>query len=316
MDMSHNHVHSRAYGIAMRVSTVGIIVDLLLSLFKLVAGILGHSTALVTDAIHGCTDVFSIFIVMVGVAWSEKGSDESHPYGHDKYEAVAGLILSGMLLVSGSMIGFNAAHTIIHAHWADVETPSFIALVAALVSIAGKETMFLYTLAAAHKLKSTALRASAWHNHLDALVSVGSLLGVLGSRMGFGWSDSVASLVIALFIIKTTLEIAHDSISKLDDHAMAPEKVEAMKQLIAKQPGVLALDDLKTRLSGNRAHVDVNIVVNGNLRVWQGHAIAHGTRLAIEAAFPEVKACMIHVNPDKEYAPEDEAVPHSANRQN
>ena len=94
------------------------------------------------------------------------------------------------------------------------------------------------------------------------------------------------------------------------------DKVEAMKQLIAKQPGVLALDDLKTRLSGNRAHVDVNIVVNGNLRVWQGHAIAHGTRLAIEAAFPEVKACMIHVNPDKEYAPEDEAVPHSANRQN
>lgn len=284
----------------MRVSTVGIIVDLFLSFFKLVSGLIGHSSALVSDAIHGCTDVFSIFVVMIGVTWSEKGSDESHPYGHDKYEAVAGLILSGMLLASGLIIGGGALHSLVHAHWDQSDPPSFLTLVAALVSIIGKEAMFFYTLAAAHKLQSTALRASAWHNHLDALVSVGSLLGVLGSRMGFGWADSVASLGISFFIIKTTLEIAHESISKMDDHAMDPEKVEAMKRLIASQKGVIALGDLKTRLSGNRAHVDVNIVVDGSLYVWQGHEIAHRTRLAIEKAFPEVKACMIHVNPDKD----------------
>ncbi len=299
--MNHAHIHSHSYDIAMCVSFVGIAVDILLSLVKLAAGLLGHSQALVSDAIHGCTDVFSVLVVIIGVTWSEKGCDENHPYGHDKYEAVAGLLLSGMLLVSGAMIGIGALHTIIHAHWQTEEIPSSLAIGAAILSILGKEAMFFYTLKAAHTLKSTALRASAWHNHLDALVSVGSLVGVLCSRMGFGWADSMASLVIAIFIVKTSLEIAHDSISKLDDHAMESEKVEAMKKLIVAQKGVLSLGDLKTRLSGNRAHVDLNIIVDGKLPVWQGHQIAHTTRLAIEDAFPEVKSCMIHVNPDKEY---------------
>lgn len=293
----HTH-HSHTYQLAMHVSVVGIIVNLGLSVFKALAGFFGHSSALVSDALHGCTDVFSIFIVMLGVAWSEKGSDDSHPYGREKYEAVAGLILSGILFASGLIIGVNAFHSLVHREFLDsVEVPSFVTLVAALVSILGKEGMFLYTLAAAKKLNSTALKASAFHNHLDALVSVGSLLGVLGARMGFAWTDDAACLVISFFILKTTIEIARDSISKLDDHAMKPEKVALIKKVIGSQKGVVRLDDLKTRLSGNRAHVDVNIAVDGNLTVRQGHEIAHNTRVAIEAACPEVKDCMIHVNP-------------------
>lgn len=282
---------------AMHVSGVGLAVDLGLSVFKLAAGLIGHSSALVGDATHGFADVFSYFIVMIGYAMGSRESDEDHPYGHEKLEAVAGLILSGILMASGTIIGLNSLRMLVQQAWDDVAAPSLLTVAAALASIAGKEFIFFYTYGTGRKLGSTSLKASAWHCHIDALIDIGSLLGILGSRMGWPATDPAAGLVISILVIRSTIGMAHEAIEKIDDHAMDEKDVEEMKKTVLAQEGVEKIEDLKTRLSGNRAHVDITVAVEGNLSVSQAYRIASSVKEAVTGAFPQVKTCMVSTVP-------------------
>jgi len=281
----------------MRVSKVGIIVNIVLSLFKFTAGFLGHSAAMVSDAIHSASDVFATFIAMIGVNMGEKGSDREHPYGHEKLECVAGLILSGTLFITGIGVGYSGIRKIIGGNWDELAVPGLLPLVAAIVSIVSKEWMFWYTKRGAKKIDSPALMASAWHHRSDALSSIGSLAGILGARLGYPVADPIASLIICFFIAKVAIDIFKDAVSKLDDHSMDTKSLGEVKHIIESQKGVVHLDNLKTRLAGNKAYVDVEIAVNPTLTVIEGHNIAENVHHAIENAFPEVKHCMVHVNP-------------------
>ena len=171
--------------IAMRVSTVSIMVNLLLSFFKLMAGIFGASGAMISDAIHSASDVFSTFIVMIGVTISNKKSDKEHPYGHERLECVASIILAVVLLATGIGIGMNGIQKIISDIDNVIEVPKSMALIAAIVSILVKEWMYWYTRAAAKKINSGALMADAWHHRSDALSSIGAFIGIFGARLGF-----------------------------------------------------------------------------------------------------------------------------------
>ena len=284
--------------IAMRVSVVSIIVNIGLSLFKLIAGIFAASGAMISDAIHSASDVFSTFIVIIGVNISAKKADNEHQYGHERLECVASIILAVILAETGLGIGISGLNKIFAGNYDSLEIPGLLALIAAIVSIAVKEWMFWYTRAAAKKINSGALMADAWHHRSDALSSIGAFIGILGARLGFPILDPIASVVICIFIIKAAFDIFKDAIDKMIDKSCDKETVEKIAAVISEQDGVEGIDDLKTRLFGTKIYVDVDISADGNITLTQAHQIAENVHTSIEQAFPTVKHCMVHVNPN------------------
>lgn len=287
--------------IAMRVSCVSIIVNILLSLFKLLAGIISHSGAMISDAIHSASDVLSTVIVIIGVQLSNKKSDNNHQYGHERLECVSSIILSGLLLATGIGIGISGIKNILAGTSGEaLVIPGIPALIAAIASLIVKEWMFWYTRAAAKKINSGALMADAWHHRSDALSSIGAFIGILGARLGYPVSDPIASVIICFFIAKAAIDIFKDAIDKMVDHSCDDTTVDQMKQVIITISGVERIDLIRTRLFGSKIYVDIEIAVNGELSLNKAHAIAETVHLSIEEAFPNVKHCMVHVNPADE----------------
>ena len=286
--------------IAVNVSAVTIAINLALAGFKFLAGFLAHSGAMISDAVHSASDVLATFIVILGVKLAGREADQSHPYGHERMECIAALILGVILAATGLGIGWSGIRKITGGE--GLVIPGTLALVAAIVSIVVKEAMFWYTWLAAKKIDSSALKAEAWHHRSDALSSVGSFAGILGARLGFPVLDPVASVIICLFILKAAWDILADALGKMTDHACDPETAAEMKASILAQPGVLGVDALNTRLFGDRVYVDVEIAADGELPLKVTHATAQAVHDTLEAQFPQVKHCMVHVNPAEESA--------------
>jgi cation diffusion facilitator family transporter len=290
--------HQSSSDIAMHVSYVSILINLVLSVGKFVAGIFGHSSAMISDAIHSASDVFSTIIVIFGVLLSSRSSDEDHQYGHEKQEYIATLFLAFVLLFTGLGIGYEGIDSIIHKTYLTRQTPALIAMIAAVVSILTKEGMFWYTIRAARKIDSGALTADAWHHRSDALSSIGSFIGILGARMGYTIMDPLASVIICLMIIHASIGIFRDASDKLVDHAANEATLEEMRTHVMQQCGVTGIDTLRTRMFGAKMYVDIDIIADGNLSLFQAHRIADEVHDTIEKNFPEVKHCMVHVSPD------------------
>lgn len=290
-------VNKSSEQIAMAVSINSIAVNLLLSVFKLVAGIIAHSGAMISDGIHSASDVFSTFIVIIGVRISGKASDADHPYGHDRFECVASIILAILLGATGLGIGMAGIEKLTGGNYGQLAIPGMLALAAAVISIIVKEGMYWYTRAAAKQIHSGALMADAWHHRSDALSSIGSFIGILGARMGFPMLDPLASVVICVFIVKAAIDIFRDAVGKMTDKSCDDVTVEAMHQCILAIEGVMGIDLLKTRTFGSKIYVDIEISADGNKNLREAHAIAENVHHAIEHEFPLVKHCMVHVNP-------------------
>ena len=283
--------------IAMRVSWISLMINLLLSAFKLVAGLVASSGAMISDAIHSASDVFSTIIVMIGVQIASRKADQQHQYGHERFESVASVALAIILLETGLLIGWKGLRTILAGSYAALPVPGLLALIAAVVSIVVKEGLYWYTIAAAKRIRSVSLKAEAWHHRSDALSSIGSFAGVLGARLGMPILDPIASIVICLFIFKVAYGIFHESIDRLVDRAADAETVDAMRRTMLGTAGVVRVDDLKTRLFGSRTYVDAEIAVDGALPLRDAHAIAERVHHELEHDFPDVKHCTVHVNP-------------------
>ena len=283
--------------VANRVSVITIIGNVVLSVFKLLAGIVAHSGAMISDAIHSASDVFSTFVVMIGIRMSAKESDKEHPYGHERLECVAAIVLAMILFMTGFGIGASAFKNIISGDYAVLQVPGMLALIAAIISIVVKEAMYWYTRHYAKKIDSGALLADAWHHRSDALSSIGALVGIGGARMGYPVMDSVASLVIFFFILKAAYDIFKDAMDKMVDHACDEETEAQMRDCVMKQEEVLGIDMLQTRIFGNKIYVDVEIQVNGEYTLREAHEIAENVHERIEQSFPKVKHIMVHVNP-------------------
>lgn len=280
---------------AMRVSLITLIMNIALSAGKLFAGIFASSSAMVSDAIHSASDALSTIAVMVGLKLAGRKSDRDHQYGHERIESVAALILAGMLIITGAGIGYSSIMLIVSG--AEGHTPGVLALIAAAVSIVVKEGMYWYTRHAAKAISSGALMADAWHHRSDALSSVGSFIGILGSRLGFPVLDSVACIVICIFIIKAAYDIFKDAINKMTDHACDDATTGKIRQIILEQEDVRGIDLLRTRLFGDKIYVEVEISVDCDATLQDSHSIAHTVHDAIETQLQNVKHCMVHVNP-------------------
>ena len=284
-------------GIAMRVSWAGVAANLILSAFKLLAGLIARSGAMVSDAVHSASDVFSTLIVMVGVKAAARNSDEEHPYGHERMECVAALVLAVVLLITGLVIGWQGVKKIGAAHAGELAAPGVLALAAAAVSILVKEIMFRVTRKYARKIDSGALMADAWHHRSDALSSVGALIGIAGARLGLPLLDPLASVVICVFIVRAAVGIFRDAIDKMVDRSAGEETEQALRECALNHPEVRAVDRLTTREFGSRVYVEMEIALDGELPLTVAHAAAERVHDDIESSFPRVKHVMIHVNP-------------------
>lgn len=283
--------------IIMRVSNISIVVNVLLSAIKFVVGVIANSGAMISDAIHSVSDVFSTIIVMIGANAAAKDPDQEHPYGHDRMECIAAIVLAIVLFITGIGVGITGVKKIFGGNYGDLAVPGALALVAAVISIVVKEGMFWYTRFYGKKVDSTALLADAWHHRSDTLSSVGSFIGILGARLGFPICDPLASVVICLFIVKAAYNICKEALDKMVDKSCDDETERKMSDLIKSQEGVISLDLLMTRMFGSKLYVDVEIGADENTPLRDSHAIAENVHNAIEANFPKVKHCMVHVNP-------------------
>lgn len=283
--------------IAMHVSVISIIWNVILTVFKFIAGIFAHSGAMVSDAVHSASDVFSTFIVIIGVKISNKASDKEHPYGHERMECVAALILAIILCATGLGIGYSGLKTIFSGNLSELAVPGTLALIAAVISIAVKEGMYWYTRFYAKRINSGVMMADAWHHRSDALSSIGSFIGILGAILGFPILDPIASVVICVMIIKASYDIFKDSIDKMTDTSCDDNKINEIRNIIQAQNGVVAIDQIKTRLFGDKIYVDVEIQADGNLTLRDAHEIAENVHDEIERRLTNVKHCMVHVNP-------------------
>ena len=286
--------------IANKVSFITILGNVLLAVFKLMAGIMANSTAMLSDAVHSASDIFSTIVVIIGIKMASKKADKEHPYGHERLECVAAILLAVVLFVTGLGIGTEALKTILSKNYTEIVVPGILALVAAIVSIVMKEGMYWYTRYYAKKIDSGALMADAWHHRSDAFSSVGALIGIVGARLGFPIMDSIASLVIFVFIIKAAIDIFKDAMDKMIDRSCDEETENQIYACVLNNKGVRGVDMLHTRIFGNKIYVDIEIQVDASYTLKIAHEIAKEVHDDIEENFPKVKHIMVHVNPTKD----------------
>ena len=280
-----------------KLSFVSIAGNTVLSGFKFFAGITGNSSAMISDAIHSFSDVLTTLIAWIGVKISKKASDSAHPYGHERLECIVSLLLGAVLMITGLGIGKVGLEAILSGRYETIAIPSAIALVAAVISIVGKEAMYWYTRYYAKLINSSAFLADAWHHRSDALSSIGSLIGIAGAMLGFPVLDSVASVVICLFILKVSYDILKDAVAKLLDTSCGAAYEQTLRDYVANEKGVICVDLLRSRMFGNKVYVDLEIQVDGDKSLREAHEIAEQVHTDVEHNFPDVKHIMIHVNP-------------------
>ena len=284
-----------------KVTLVGGAVNVVLLVFKFVAGILGHSSAMVADAVHSLSDFVTDIIVLVFVRISGKPKDKSHDYGHGKYETLA-MTLIGVALLSVA-IGIIYSGAIKITTWAQggqLEAPGLLALWAALLSIVLKEAVYRYSMIKARQLQSQAVEANAWHHRSDALSSIGTAVGIGGAIfLGQRWTvlDPVASVIVGAFIVKVAIDLLRDGIGDLMEQSL-PDAVEnEILQLVASLPGIEKPHDLRTRRIGNHYAIELHILMDGDLSLREAHDKATEVEETLRGHYGEDTHVAVHVEP-------------------
>ncbi|CAK7071440.1 cation-efflux pump [Tissierella sp. P1] len=282
------------YKLGVRASWITVVVNIILAAFKVIAGIIGNSSAMIADGVHTLSDVLTTFVVLLGLRISSKEADKEHPYGHEKYESVFAKVLSMLLLLTGIFIGYEAIKVLISG---ETRTPKLIALIAAFLSIIVKEGMYWYTIKIARKIKSISMEADAWHHRSDAFSSIGTFAGVLGAQLGFTALDPIAGIIVSIFVVKVGVDLYIKSVKELVDEAASEEVIEMIRAKSEFIDGVKGIKSLKTRVFGNRIYVDIEIFVDSNISVKSGHDIAEKVHDKLEAEISDIKHCMVHIEP-------------------
>ena len=275
---------------------------MLLLLFKFVAGIVGHSAAMVADAVHSLSDFVTDIIVLVFVHISGKPKDKSHDYGHAKYETLAMTIIGAALLAVSIGIEYSGlTQIILWAQGGNLAAPGMLALWAALLSIVLKEAVYHYSMAKARQLNSQAVEANAWHHRSDALSSIGTAIGIGGAIfLGQRWTvlDPIASIIVGMFILKVSVDLLRNGIGDLMEQSL-PDAIEnEILQLAASVPGVAEPHDLRTRRLGNHYAIELHILMDGDITLREAHNKADEVEAILRQHYGPDTHIAVHVEPN------------------
>jgi len=279
-----------------KVTWVGLFVNFILAAIKFIVGILGHSQAVVADAVHSISDMVTDIAVLVGVKYWSAPPDKDHPYGHWRIETIiTGFIGLGLAAVAVG-IGYNAIATL-KDHC--IETPKWIAIIGALVSIIVKELLYHWTVKVGRKVKSSALIANAWHHRSDALSSIPVLLAVGISVIKPQWAfvDHIGAIIVSLIILKVSWDIFFPALKKLSDSGASVKEKEQIRSLAMQVDGVKDAHAIRTRNVGRGLFVDMHVLVDGNISVSEGHSISEKVRDEIINKGPDVLDVVVHIEP-------------------
>ena len=286
-----------------KVTWIGSIVNFLLLVFKFIAGILGHSSALVADAVHSLSDFVTDIVVIVFVKISGKPEDEDHKYGHGKYETLATAIIGLALFAVGIGLLVNGARKVSDVlHGALLHAPSIIALIAAGVSILSKEILYRYTVRVGKHLDSQAVIANAWHHRSDAFSSIGTFIGIGGAIcLGEKWRilDPIAAIAVSAFIIKVAAELIKPCIDELLERSLPAETEKRILEIIGSFPEISSPHHLRTRRIGNHIAIEVHIRMEGQTTLQEAHAIATDVENRLKEEFGAETHIGIHMEPVK-----------------
>jgi cation diffusion facilitator family transporter len=282
------------YQIGKRATYVGIIGNIILTAFKAIVGVLSGSLAMVADAFHSLSDLLSSFIVLWGLKFSQRPPDSDHHYGHGKAESIVAKLVAIILLITAAGIGYSAYKAILQPVLA---IPTSLALWAAIISIICKEAMYQYTVRVANKIKSTAIKADAWHHRSDAMSSIAAFIGIGGALLGFPILDPVAGIVVAVMIGYTAVEIYWTAIKELMDQAPEHKLIESIAEITTSIEGIRSVHDIKGRNYGSIVYIDMKICVDKDATVEYGHNLAGKAKYLILNKHPEIEDVLIHVNP-------------------
>ena len=284
-----------------QVTLVGGVVNVVLLLFKFVAGIVGHSAAMVADAVHSLSDFVTDVIVLVFVHISSKPKDKSHDYGHGKYETLAMTLIGvALLIVAIGIIYHGAMEIVAWLNGEQLEAPGTLALWAALLSMLLKEGVYQYSMVKARQLNSQVVEANAWHHRSDALSSVGTAIGIGGAIfLGQRWTvlDPIASLVVGAFIVKVAVDLLHRGIDDLMEHSLPEDVEEEILRIVGELKGVVDPHDLRTRKIGNHYAIELHILMDGDITLREAHNKASEVEDLLRARYGEHTHVAVHVEP-------------------
>lgn len=282
------------YEKSRRVSIIGIIVNIVLTIIKAVIGLLAGSTALVADAFHSASDLFSTVVVMQGLKIAYQPPDESHPYGHHRAESITSKILAIILMITAIGIGYESYKVLINPA---INPPQSFAIYTAFLSIIVKEAMYRHTYKVGKELNSPALIADAWHHRSDAFSSIAAVIGIAGALLGYTIMDPLVGIIVAILILRTGISIYIDAIKVLMDTSPPKKVFDIIDKAARKAEGVKDIQDIKVRQYGPKYFVDIKICVDPDITVEAGHAIAGKAKHFIINSELDILDVLVHVNP-------------------
>jgi cation diffusion facilitator family transporter len=288
------HNHDEDYKVGRHGAKVGIVVNVVLFVFKLFAGIYGKSHAMVADALHTATDFITSIGVYIGFKIAQKPADKDHPYGHGRAESIAAKLISLVLIMGGLKVALDSVRAIISQ---DLKTPHAIALWAAVISIIVKEGLYRYIVKIGRDIQSSSLKADAWHHRTDALTSIAALIGIGGARVGFLILDPLAGLTVSLFVIRAGAKLFYTAYEELMDAALPGGMIERIKDLSMQVEGIKRLKDIKGRKMGIDIFIDMTIEVDKAMSVEDAHLITAKIRRNVLKNLRGAKDIFIHVEP-------------------
>lgn len=286
------------YAVARRVTLHGAIADFVLGITKMVVGYLAHSQALLADGIHSLSDLATDALVVIASRHAAREADDNHPYGHDRFETMASVLLATLLAAVALLITYGAVQRLLAGQ--PMEIPGVITLVVALGSALVKEGIYHYTMRAARRLDSSLLKANAWHSRTDALSSVVVVAGIAGALLGFPWADAVAAIGVSAMILQVAWSVGHDGARELVDTGLDADELERIRDIVLAVDGVRGMHDLRTRRMGQGVFADLHVHVPSAISVSEGHRISDEVFLAMKQQFPRLADVVVHVDSEND----------------
>lgn len=283
------------YEEATKVTLISIMWNIILTLIKILGGVVGKSNAMIADGLHSASDIISSLGVLIGNKIAKTPHDKEHNYGHEKAETLVSFLLSMLLIYVALTISFNGVNSLLNLE--NVQVPTFLPLIISVISIGIKEYQYRITIKVAKKINSPSLKADAWHHRSDALSSVAAFIGIGGSLLGFKALDPIATVIVGLFVAKVGLDIFKEAINELMDYSIDEKDESQIISIANSTEGVLNIAELRTRKHGSMAYVDLTICVNKDLTVLEGHEIANKLEISILEELQIVKGITVHVEP-------------------